>query len=339
MTPAEKKAITAKEVENELRKKKEELGEEELDRRVKERMTAYQEATLKDAEEARERDRKEAQRKLERLERAELGEEEDIAVIEDDDFVIQGPSAEEWERMQHSGWGGSETTFVDVRIKDAQRAFNASKDARKVVLSSKRVEGAEGEMEEKMDTEDKEEKCTSYEEDEEEEEEKGKRKEQKEREQDKPKQEEEKESEEEDEAKWGEIWEEMYGEGEYSIEEDADTVAKFASAGGYDVESESQSVAMVARLIRKIKSFREEREREEGGSREEEETGKEEKESKKEGETKKEEERESRRERKRGKETDKKERSKSRRDTSVEKRSKRPPLRQVRDSSSAKEDD
>ena len=307
-------------------------------------MRLYQEMTLKDAEEARERDRKETQRKLERMERAELGEEEDIAVIEDNDFVIQGPSAREWEEMESSGWGGPAMGFVDVRIKDAQRAFDASKDARKVVLSSERVEGAEGGNEEAMDTEDKEERCTSYEEDEEEGEEEEKRKEEKEQKyeenQDKEKQEKEKESEEEDEGKWGEIWEDMYGEGNHSIEEDADIVAKFANAGGYNIESESQNVAMVARMIRKLRSFREEREKEEEGeSRKEEKTKKDEEgESGKEEETKKEEERESRRERKREKETDKKARSKSRRDKSVEKRSKRPPSRQVWDSSSAKED-
>ena len=244
--------------------------------------------------------------------------------------------------METSGWGGAAKEFVDVRIKDAQRAFNASKDARKVVLSSERVEGAEGGVDKNMDTDDKEERCISYEEDEEEEEEeeeKEKEKEQKEKEQEKSHSEQEqdveKESEEEDEGKWGEMWEDMYGEGEHSIEEDANIVAKFANAGGYDVESESQNVAMVARLIRRLRSFREEREKEEeGGSRKEEE-----KESKKEGGKKKEEERESRRERNKEKETDKKARSRSRRDTSVEKRAKRPSYRQVRGSSSTKEDD
>ena len=345
MTPAEKKAETAKDVEEELKKKNRELGAVEQDRRVKERMKIYQEMTLKDAEEARERDRKETQRKLERMERAELGEEEDIAVIEDNDFVIQGPNAKEWEEMRTSGWDGQAKKFVDVRIKDAQKEFNASGDARKVVLSSERVGGAEGGTEDPMDMEEKEEKCLSYEEEEEEEDEKEERKEQKEKEPERIQNESEKEgdeeSEEEDEAKWGEIWEDMYGEGEHSIEEDANVVAKFANAGGYDIESESQNVAMVARLIRKLKSFREEREKEEEGeSKKEQETKKEDKkESKEEREKRKEEEGESRRERRREKETDRKARSKSRRDTSIEKRSKRPTSRQVRDSSSAMEDE
>ena len=58
-------------MEVELRKKREELGEEEQDRRVRERMRLCQEKTLKDAEETRERDRKAAQEKLERMERIE----------------------------------------------------------------------------------------------------------------------------------------------------------------------------------------------------------------------------------------------------------------------------
>ena len=133
MTPAEKKAETAREVEVELGKKKKELGEEEQNRRVRERMRLCQEATLKDAEETREKDRKKAQEKLERME---LGGEEEFAVVEDNDFVIRGPSQEEGEAMKTAGWDGPAHRFKDVRIKDAQREFNASSAVRKVIMSS-----------------------------------------------------------------------------------------------------------------------------------------------------------------------------------------------------------
>ena len=55
MTPAEKKEETAREVAAELKKKREELGEKEQNKRVRERMRLYQEQSLKDAEETRER--------------------------------------------------------------------------------------------------------------------------------------------------------------------------------------------------------------------------------------------------------------------------------------------
>ena len=275
---------------------------------------------------------------MDQMERMELEEEEDMAVVEDNDFVIKGPSAEEWAKMKTDGWGGQAMGFVDVRIKDAQREFNASGATRKVILSSKRVEGAEGGKEDPMEAEENE-RCTSYEEDESEDEKEAEEKEQKEEEKEQNKgekeqkqQEPEKEAsneEEEDEAKWGEVWEDMFGGEEYTIEEDADTVARFANAGGYDIESESQNVKMVASLIRKLRSFREGREKEE-----------EQKEvSKKEEETKKVEEGESRRERKREKESDRKNRSRSRRDPSVENRSKCPPSRQVGKSFSDMDDE
>ena len=186
MTPAEKKAETAKLVEDELEKKKRELGEEEQNRRVQERMRSYQEATLKDAEETRERDRIEAQRKLERVERMELEEEEEIAIIEDNDFVIKGPSQEELEEMKTKGWGGSTIKFKDVRIKDALREFDASGAVRKVVMSSERVKGAEGGIKyaaedkgegEKSEEKDEEDRCTSYEEDDDDDEEEERKKE------------------------------------------------------------------------------------------------------------------------------------------------------------------
>ena len=340
----------------ELKNKTKELGEEEQKRRVRERMRIFQEQTLKDAEETREKDRRETQRKLEKMEGMELEEDEDIAVIEDNDFVIKGPSAEEWEKMETEGWGGPARKFVDVRIKDAQREFNASGAVRKVVLSSERVKGAEGGKEDRLEVEENE-RCTSYEEDESEDEKEVAEKEQREKEQkekegaekeqrekeeeqnkgDKEQKEGEKEpgkgvtanEEEEDDAKWGEIWEDMYGGDEFTIEEDADTVARFANAGGYNIESESQNVKMVACLIRKLRNFRE------GREREEEQEG----ESKKGEETKKVEEGESRRERKREKESDRKNRSRSRRDLSVGNRSKRPPSRQVRKSHSPMEDE
>ena len=137
-------------------------------------------------------------------------------------------------------------------------------------------------------------------------------------------------SEEEDAGKWGDALRDIYEGTGFSIEEDAETVAEYAREGGYDVESTSQSVVMVADLIRKLRDFREKKEKEE------------ESESEKETEGEKKEEVKSRRERKREKETDRKNRSKSRRDLSIEKRSKRPPSRptpQVRDSSSAMEDE
>ena len=136
-------------------------------------------------------------------------------------------------------------------------------------------------------------------------------------------------SDEEDEGKWGDALKDLYEGTGFSIEEDAETVAQYASEGGYDEASTSQSVVMVADLIRKLKNFREGREKEE-------------EESEKEKEKEKEEEIKSRRERKREKESDRKNRSKSRRDLSAEKRSKRPPSRpsrQIRDSSSAMEDE
>ena len=135
-------------------------------------------------------------------------------------------------------------------------------------------------------------------------------------------------SEEEDAGKWGDALRDIYEGTGFSIEEDAETVAQYASEGGFDVASSSHNVKIVADLIRKLRNFREGREREEEG------------ESDKEKERK--EETESRRERKREKETDRKNRSKSRKDISVERRSKRPPSRpsrQVRESSSAMEDE
>ena len=191
-----------REVEEELRKKTRELGTEEQNRRVQERMRLCQEATLKDAEETRERDRKEAQRKLERMERIELGEDEEIAVVKDNDFVIRGPNQEELEAMGSKSWGGSAIDFKDVRIKDAQREFDASGAVRRVVMSTERVVGAEGgikytaeDKEEGEGSEDKgegsgtgrdqeeeeEERCTSYEEDDDEEEEEKKKEAEKEK--------------------------------------------------------------------------------------------------------------------------------------------------------------
>ena len=315
--------------------------EEEEDRRVNERMRIIQEKTLKDAEETRERDRKEAQRKLDRMERMELEEEEDIAVIEDNDFVITGPSAEEWGKMGTSGWGGPAKAFKDVRIKDAQREFDASSASRKVILSSERVMGAEGGIkqpeedkeEEQRDGEKKqsqeneeEDRCTSYEEDEGEDEEKEEEKEkQTENKKDKePEEEMETGSEGENDEKWGEALEDLYEGTGYSIMEDAETVAQYANEGGFDIASKSQNVTMVAELIRKLRNFREGREREDEGESEKE---------------KEKEETESRRERKREKETDRKNRSRSRKDTSVEKRAKRPSSRQVRNSSPDMEDE
>ena len=344
MTPAEKKAETGREVERELSKKRRELGEEEQDRRVKERMRLCQEKTLKDAEETRERDRREAQAKLDRMERLELGEEEEIAVVEDNDFVIKGPSQEEMEAIRTSGWGGPTTNFKDVRIKDAQREFDASSAVRKVIMSSERVAGAEGGMVvsavdekegerikgkegengTKQGKEKEEDECTPYEEDSEEEEEEEK----KEIKNKEVEVEMESESEEEDAGKWGDALRDIYEGTGFSIEEDAETVAQYASEGGFDVASSSHNVKMVADLIRKLRNFREGREREEEGESDKEEERKEETES--------------RRERKKEKETDRKNRSKSRKDISVERRSKRPPSRpsrQVRESSSAMEDE
>ena len=110
----------------------------------------------------------------------------------------------------------------------------------------------------------------------------------------------------------------MYEGTGFSIQEDAETVAQYANEGGYNIASQSQNVTMVAELIRKLRKFREGTAKESEGESEKE---------------KEEEETESRRERKREKETDRKNRSRSRRDTSVEKRAKRPPSRQVRNSS------
>ena len=334
-------------VEAQLEKKKKELGEEEQERRVNERMRIFQERTLKDAEEQREKDKIEAQKKLENLERRmELGEEEEIASIADNDYVIHGPSLREIEEMKESGWGGPTTVFKDVRIVDAQREFAASKEKRKVVLSSEKlmeVDGgdkpstedeeeqekikgkwAEYERKKKQEEEDKEEeRCTSYEEDEDEDEEQQEKEQKKEQEQEKDKKEE-KDSEDEEDGKWGDVWEEMYGGMEHSIEEDAELVTQFAKEGGIDVESASQSVTMVAKLIRRIKDFREEREKEEEENKDE---------------SKEEEKGESRRERKREKETERKNRSRSRRDPSAEKRSTRPSSRQVKKSPSPMEDE
>ena len=191
MTPAEKKALTEREVRVEIEKKKKELGAEEHERRVRERMEDCQRATLKDAEMQRERDRAEAQKKLERVERMELGEEDDIGGVVDNDFVIHGPNLEEMEAIKTSGWGGPRADYKDVRIKDAQRLFDASNDQRKVVLSSERVTESNDDSEEekekekekeeihkkwaeyekqKKEKERQEEHCTSYEEDEEDEE-------------------------------------------------------------------------------------------------------------------------------------------------------------------------
>ena len=168
-----------------------------------------------------------------------------------------------------------------------------------------------------------EDECTSYEEDSEEEEEEKEEKNKKETEVEMKSG-----SEEEDEGKWGDALRDIYEGTGFSIEEDAETVAQYASEGGFDVASRSQNVTMVADLIRKLKNFREGNEREEKGDSDKE--------------KEKKEETESRRERKREKDMDRKNRSKSRRDTSAERRSKRPPSRpshQVRESSSAMEDE
>ena len=171
MTPQEKKEDTARNVAAELKKKREELGEAEQNRRVRERMRIYQEQSLKDAEETRERERLEG---LRRIERMELDEEENFGVVEDNDFVINGPSEAEMREMKESGsWGGSATNFVDVRIKDAERDFKKSGATRKVVLSSERVSELEKGGNDPAEKEEKEKKeedqCTSYEEDEEDE--------------------------------------------------------------------------------------------------------------------------------------------------------------------------
>ena len=284
--------------------------------------------------------------------------------MEANDFVIHGPNLEQIEKMKSSEWGGPPANFKDVRIKDAQRIFDASNDQRKVVMSSERVkesnqdsegdeeeekndqhkkwaeyeekkkerenreEAKKGEKEEKMQERDsqekerkgekeqqeKEELCTSYEEDEDKdenmeiEEEKGENAPEtvgteKEvggiseirsqisnlRAHIKAKMSEQDESGEED-AKWGDVLEEFY------------------EGTGIVIEKEG----LLTSLKRENEELKKELERKEEG--------------------------ESRRSRKRG-EVEKKERSKSRRDLSIEKRSKRPSSRQAKETRSSEERD
>ena len=179
LTYEEKKELTRKNVEREVEKEKGELGEEEYWKRINERIRLHNVAAMesvREEEERRERVLKEgremARRKLERLER---GEEDDEDNIADNDILVTPPSPDTI-RKGNASFGGPTTEFKDVRIKDAQREAAASENQRRVEGSGDKGGRGEGGLipskylqkesgEERMDESD----CTPYEEDEEDE--------------------------------------------------------------------------------------------------------------------------------------------------------------------------
>ena len=115
-----------------------------------------------------------------------------------------------------------------------------------------------------------------------------------------------------------EVLKDLYEGTGIEIVDDAEVVGNFAIEAGFDTSSSQQNLSMAALLIRENQLLREKIEKV---------TGRESRRSKEResGESRRSKERES---------GEKKKRSRSRRDQSVEKRSKRPPSRQVKKSSS-----
>ena len=191
-TREERKEATEKEVSKEMARKESELGAEEHWRIINERIRLQNEAaaeTVRVEEARKKKEREIADRRIERMELDE--EEDDVAQIVDNDFVVHPPSPRTLEQGMASNFGGPQTEILDVRVKDAQRdaqqdaqrASTASVDQRKVMISSdKENEGGREDTiplkylqeEEKKGGEEgmeEDEECTPYEEDEREEEE------------------------------------------------------------------------------------------------------------------------------------------------------------------------
>ena len=129
----EKKENTEREVAREVAKEKSNLGEEEYWRRINERIRLHNEAAMESIREeeerkqrVREEEREMARRKLERLER---GEKEDDEQIANNDYLVTPPSPNTL-RRGNSSFGAVATNFKDVRVKDAQRDADVERKQR-----------------------------------------------------------------------------------------------------------------------------------------------------------------------------------------------------------------